>query len=131
MDYMFLIYHDTEGYKYVTQELIAEAMKDHRAIQDEAKSKGVFNAAGGLGMPQAAKSIHLSDGNLTMTDGPFAETKEALGGFYVIDCKDDDEAQYWATKLAYAGRQCTIEYRKIDHRGGDAQEKTSANSKAS
>src|SRR5882724_8876291 len=85
MDYMFLIYHDTEGYKHVTQELIAEAMKDHRAIQDEAKSKGVFKAAGGLGMPQAAKSIHLSDGNLTITDGPFAETKEALGGFYVID----------------------------------------------
>jgi len=117
MDYMFLIYHDRAGYRSVTPELIADAIKDHQAIQEEARGKGVLKGAAGLGLPDDAKSIHLSDGNFTYTDGPFAETKEALGGYYVIDCKDDDEAQYWAKKLAHAGRKCTIEYRKIDHRG--------------
>ena len=117
MDYMFLIYHDRLGYGIVTQEIIEAGMKNHREIQSEANAKGVLKSSAGLGKPDAAKSVHVSDGQVTVTDGPFAETKEALGGYYIIDCKDNDEARYWATRIAHAGGKSTVEFRRIDYGG--------------
>ena len=48
-----------------------------------------------------------------MTDGPFIETKEALGGYYIIDCRNDEEAQYWAGRLAQTGCASTVEFRPL------------------
>ena len=85
MDYMFLIYHERSGYGHVPQEMIDAAMKAHHEVQDDARAKGALKAAAGLGLPNSARSVHFSDGQVTVTDGPFAESKEALGGYYVID----------------------------------------------
>ncbi|WP_433307535.1 YciI family protein [Actinoplanes sp. CA-030573] len=67
---------------------------------------GVLQSAGGLTAPQVATSVRLRDGQRLVQDGPFAETKEQLGGYFVIDVADLDEALQWAARCpsaAYAG----------------------------
>ncbi|HZS47147.1 MAG TPA: YciI family protein [Blastocatellia bacterium] len=120
MEYMFLIYHDTEGYETVSQETIEACMKIMREIQTEARSKGILKAAAGLGKPNTARTLRMRNGKFGITDGPFAETKEALGGYYIIDCKDDVEAEYWAERIASASGNATIEIRRIDQGGRQA-----------
>ena len=61
--------------------------------------KGVFVAGDGLYPTQTATTVRVRDGDRDVTDGPFAETKEQLGGFYVLDVKDLDEAIEWAAKI--------------------------------
>src|SRR5882724_8235868 len=129
MDYMFLIYHDRLGYEIVSQDAIDACMKVMYQIQADATEKGILKAAAGLGTPNTAKSVHVKDGQVSVTDGPFAETKEALGGYYIITCKDDDEAQYWATRIGQASGNAIIEFRQIGHGGRSKSDDAAAASK--
>ena len=61
--------------------------------------KGVFVAGEGLYPTGTATTVRVREGDQDVTDGPFAETKEQLGGFYVLDVKDLDEAIEWAAKI--------------------------------
>ncbi len=72
------------------------------AVNDEMKSTGVWVFAGGLLPSESATVVRVENGATTMTDGPFAETKEQLGGFWVIDVPDLDAALAWAEKAAGA-----------------------------
>jgi hypothetical protein len=65
---------------------------------------GVLVSGEGLQPSSTATTLRMQDGERVLTDGPFAETKEQIGGFYVIDCKDLDEAIDWAAKLPSAER---------------------------
>ena len=69
-------------------------------------------AGGPLSPPSTATSVRVRDGRSVVTDGPFAETKEALGGFYLLECKDLDEAIEMAAKIP-AAKRGTIEVRPI------------------
>ncbi len=69
------------------------------AAQIEFQRLGVLVAGDGLYPTQTATTVRVRDGERDVTDGPFAETKEQLGGFYVLDCKDLDEAIEWAAKI--------------------------------
>jgi hypothetical protein len=71
-------------------------------VNAELQSAGVWVFAGGLQAPETATVVRVQGGATTMTDGPFAETKEQLGGFWVIKCNDLDEALAWAEKCAAA-----------------------------
>jgi hypothetical protein len=74
-----------------------------RAVVDEMKAAGVYVFAGGLEEDlDAAFSADATSGTLVMTDGPFVETKEYLGGFAVVDVADDEAAKMWAGKVAEA-----------------------------
>ncbi len=72
------------------------------AVNDEMKSKGVWVFAGGLLPSDSSTVVRVQNGATTMTDGPFAEAKEQLGGFWVIDVDDLDAALAWAEKCAEA-----------------------------
>ena len=72
------------------------------AVNDEIKAAGVWVFAGGLATSASATVVRVENGTTSMTDGPFAETKEQLGGFYVIDVDDLDAALAWAQKCAVA-----------------------------
>ena len=72
------------------------------AVNDEMVAKGVWVFGGGLRSTDSATVVRAQDGTTTMTDGPFAETKEQLGGFWVIEVADLDEALAWAEKCAQA-----------------------------
>ncbi|MDV3126174.1 YciI family protein [Mycobacterium sp. 21AC1] len=90
MRYMLMIYNcerpetDDPGF--------AEAMERVTAFADECRRRDVFVAAYPLQLEDAATTVTVRDGKTLITDGPFAETHEHLGGAYILDCRDLDEA---------------------------------------
>ena len=72
------------------------------AVVDEMKEAGVYIFAGGLEEDAPVYSADATSGTLLITDGPYAETKEHLGGFALVDVPDDEEAKVWAGKIAEA-----------------------------
>jgi hypothetical protein len=77
-------------------------MKDVNAVNQEMKAAGVWVFGGGLQGPDTATVVRVRDGEVFMTDGPFIETKEQIGGIGVIRAADLDGALAWAAKLARA-----------------------------
>jgi hypothetical protein len=70
------------------------------ALEEEMKSAGAWVFGGRLHQPDTATVVRISEGRVMTTDGPFAESKEHLGGFYIIDAEDLDTALSWASKTA-------------------------------
>jgi hypothetical protein len=80
-------------------------MRDIRALNEEMNAAGARFFAGGLESPAHAKSLRkLSDGQISITDGPYAEAKEYIGGFWILECADMDEALAWGRKAVAACR---------------------------
>jgi hypothetical protein len=72
------------------------------AVNQEIRAAGAWVFAGGLLPADSATVVRTEDGRTTMTDGPFAETKEQLGGFWVLRCEDLDQALAWAARCSAA-----------------------------
>ena len=108
MKYLALIYN-TEGNDDVD---MATLMEQYTAFGEEAGAAGVLDGGNALEPISTASSIKVRDGKSHITDGPFAETKEQLGGYYMLECKDLNEALKWAAKIPTA-RYGTIEVRPI------------------
>ena len=87
----------------------------HYAVMDEAKSNGVFQSAEPLQATITATAVRMEGGKPLILDGPFAETKEQLAGYYILDCDNLDEAISWATKIPTSckGGEGCIEIRPI------------------
>lgn len=108
MEYLFLLYLNPEE---TPMSACVQAVRNHWAIMDDATAAGVFRSASPL-QPSPGTVIRRSDGgDLSMTDGPFAETKEVLAGYYVLDCADPEEARKWGSRLASTGRIRAVEIR--------------------
>ena len=102
MKYLLLMYADASiGSKYSQEELQAHAQA-WNTYMEEAKAAGVLLSNGGLDPGAAATTIRIRDGKTLITDGPFAETHEQVGGYSVLECKDLDEAIRWAEKIPTA-----------------------------
>jgi hypothetical protein len=86
--------------------------RDIAALQDEMKAAGAWVFAGGLHAPSTATVVRVRDGEELMTDGPFAEGKEHIGGFWIIKTDDLDSALEWARKATRACR-VPIEVRPV------------------
>ena len=82
-------------------------------VTDQMRAAGAWVFVGGLLPSHASTVVHPGDGATTLTDGPFAETKEQLGGFWVVRCDDLDQALAWADKCALACG-CPIEVRPFE-----------------
>ena len=113
MRYMMLIY--TKETEPGSREEMQQLASAHRAVMDESSRRGAFSAADPLEPTSTATTIRVESGKVMITDGPFAETKEQLAGYYILDCKDLDEAIEWAAKIptACGGRNGCIEVRPI------------------
>jgi hypothetical protein len=87
----------------------------HSALMAEARNRGVFCSAEPLQSSVTATTLRVQNGTAMVTDGPFAETKEQLAGFYILDCQDLDEALEWAARIptACAGSVGCIEVRPL------------------
>jgi hypothetical protein len=83
-------------------EVLEKVMRDVDALIQEAKSAGAWVFNGGLHAPSTATVVRIQDGEALMTDGPFAEGKEHIGGFLVIKTADLDSALEWGRKAARA-----------------------------
>jgi hypothetical protein len=99
MKYAFTIYTDESQRESATPEQTEAVSKAYGEVTQEMNEKGVFVAGDGLYPTSTATTVQVRDGDRKVTDGPFAETKEQLGGFYVLDVKDLDEALDWAAKI--------------------------------
>jgi hypothetical protein len=99
MKYAFTIYGDEDRRNSATPEQQQEMAQAYGVVTQEMHEKGVFVAGDGLYPTPTATTVRVREGNRDVTDGPFAETKEQLGGFYVLDVKDLDEAIEWAAKI--------------------------------
>lgn len=99
MRYIFLIYSREMDPASITAEEDLAVRMSHRAVQEEAAGKGVLHAAQPLQRTVTATTVRMQDGKPMIVDGPFAETKEQLAGYYLIECRDLDEAIEWAAKI--------------------------------
>lgn len=98
MRYMFMIYSKETDVPLPSEE--AETVKSaHWAVMQEAKQKGVLLAVEGLKPTATATTVRMNNGSALTTDGPFAETKEQLAGYYILECSDLDEAIEWAKRI--------------------------------
>ena len=102
MRYMLLIYSDESGYAKKSPEDMGQLMEAYMKYDEELRTAGVVQGSERLQPTQTATTVRLRDGKASTTDGPFAETKEQIGGFYQIDVKNLDEAIAWAEKLPTA-----------------------------
>lgn len=110
MLYMFLLYWDEKNPPAPPEEVIGE----HFAFAREARARGAYVCSEAIGGAAAATTLRIRDGKPVVTDGPFAEAKEVMGGFYILDCKDLDEALEFAAGIPdakYAG----VEIRPVMH----------------
>jgi hypothetical protein len=104
----YLISFDAGAMNHITDEELPDVAKAAHAVIQEAVNAGVWVYGAGLERQQA--SIVATDG--TVTDGPYPETKEVIGGFSVVDVASREEAQAWAAKIAVACR-CAQEVREL------------------
>ena len=97
MRYLLLLYGDAGGEAALTADERRTIVEAHRALGAELRERGVLVEAEALAAPVA--TVRMGDGRATVTDGPFTETKEQLGSFYLLDCADDDEAIAYAKRI--------------------------------
>ena len=97
--YVLSIYGDESQWASFSQEDVEQSIKAYWAFQDEVEEAGAFIAGEALQPSATAKTVRNEDGKARTTDGPFVETKEQLGGFYLLECKDQAEAVEWAKKI--------------------------------
>ena len=113
MQYLLLIYQqETSATSAASDEEMASELAGYGAFTREARERAQYVAGEALEPTSTATSVRIRDGQVSVTDGPFAETKEALGGFYLLECRDLDEAIEMAAKIP-AAKRGTIEVRPI------------------
>jgi hypothetical protein len=96
---MLLIYSKESEEAKLAAEDFAAMRGAHWAVMDETSKLGIFRGAEPLRPTSTATTVRVKDGKALITDGPFAETKEQLAGYYILDCKDLDEAIGWAQRI--------------------------------
>jgi hypothetical protein len=102
MKQYLLSVHGTHGEAMPAPEVMEQMFADTDKVNKEMQSKGVWVFGGGLTDPSDATVVRVEHGKALTTDGPFVETKEQLGGFWVIRAADLDEALAWAEKATTA-----------------------------
>ena len=112
MKFMFLIYHDEKTLDTLPDGEMQSLVDAALGYTDELRQSGHFIVSNALQRGRTARTIRVRGGKVTTTDGPFAETKEQLGGFFLIEAKDIDEACEVASRFPPA-RIGTIEVRPV------------------
>jgi hypothetical protein len=119
MKYMLLIYHDEQSWDAITEAERQQVYLDYRNLRSELESRGQFLSGSELQPITTATTVRVRDGKELVTDGPFAETHEQLGGYFLIEAKDLDEATSIAARIPSA-RTGTIEVRPLVERAAEA-----------
>lgn len=112
MKYICLIYTDEATNPKLETPEFSAVVAAYSAFNQEVQSAGVYICGEPLQSVSTATTVAIRDGQTHITDGPFAETKEQLGGFYILDCKDLDEAIGYAAKIP-ASHRGRIEVRPL------------------
>jgi hypothetical protein len=117
MRYICLLYGEEGAGPAPGTDEFQEMLRDYGSTTQEMAAAGVLVDSGPLQPVTSATTVRVRDGDVQLTDGPFAEIKEMLGGYYVLDCADLDEAVRWAAKIP-AARYGSVEVRPLMQMGG-------------
>ena len=117
MRYMMLIYDNEAILESQTEAEQQAVFGGYMKFTQEVRQAGVMEAGDPLMPTSSATTVRVKNGKRLTTDGPFAETKEQLGGYYILNCKSLDEALAYAAKIPAAKYGC-IEVRPIMEMGG-------------
>lgn len=113
MRYMLMIAEDEALYQGETgQKLLMEVVAKHMKLGEELRAAGIEWSGAGLQPSSTSTTVRNSAGAQSLHDGPFAETKEQLGGFYIIDVPDLDAAITWARRIPTPGTS-SVEVRPV------------------
>jgi len=110
--YLALIHSDEAGWETLSDETRGALIERYLAFSKEAREAGVMLGGDQLAPTAAATTVRVRDGQTLVTDGPYAEVKEALGGYYLFECASIDEALDWAAKIPGA-QHGAIEVRQV------------------
>jgi len=115
MRYMLLVYSNESSMEAASPEERQKIRAGHAAVIGETGQRSILRGAEPLEPTRTATTVRVQQGKVLITDGPFAETKEQLAGYYILDCKDLDEALEWAARVptACGGGSGCIEVRPI------------------
>lgn len=112
MQYLALIYTEEQDPSTIDPKQRAEISSEYGRFTEALRDAGAMIAGEALQPTSTATTVHVEGDKTITTDGPFAETREALGGFYLFECKDLDDAIEWAAKIPGA-RFGSVEVRPI------------------
>ncbi|HUE44359.1 MAG TPA: YciI family protein [Candidatus Sulfotelmatobacter sp.] len=115
MRYMMLIYTKEGDLSQMSAEEAQQIREAHSAVMHATRERGMLVAVNSLGRTKTATTVRVENGNILATDGPFAETKEQLAGYYVLDCEDLNQAIQWAARIptSCGGARGSIEIREL------------------
>lgn len=103
MQYILLSYVDEAGWPKLTKEEQQRGVAAYVSYMEALTRAGVLRSAGRLGLSAAATTVRIADGKPQVLDGPFIDSKEQLGGYFVIEAPDLDGALSWAARCPTAG----------------------------
>jgi hypothetical protein len=112
MKYLLTIYGDESRWAEATPQDLQEMMSAYEAFSREAIAAGVMLGGEGLTRSSMATTVRVRGDEVITSDGPFAESREQLGGYYLVDCGDEEEAIGWAARIPGA-RHGAIEVRPV------------------
>ena len=112
MQYMLLIHDDPTAWAGMSEEQVNAVMGEYFAYSDAIRKEGIYVDGQPLQGADAARTVRVRDGERIVADGPFAETKEIVGGYYVVDCATLDQALDAAARIPSA-RFGAVEVRPI------------------
>ena len=119
MKYMLLIYHEEQSWESITEAEREQIYGEYRSLRGELESRGQWVNGSELQPITTATTVRVRDGKELITDGPFAETHEQLGGYFLIEAKDLDEATSIAARIPSA-RTGTVEVRPLMEMAAEA-----------
>jgi hypothetical protein len=112
MQYLLLIYNDENQWEQLSDDERKPIVDEYFAFSDSLRDSGNYVLGAPLQPTSTATSVRVRNADVLVTDGPFAETKEQLGGFYLVEANDADEAIAFASRIPGA-RYGTIEVRPL------------------
>ena len=112
MQYLLLIYRDEKALMSMTKEAAGQMTAAYMAYTEAMKKAGAYVGGNRLQPVSTATTVRAPNGKSSVLDGPYAETKEQLGGYFLVDAPDLDAALSWAARCPGAGHG-TIEVRPV------------------
>lgn len=103
MRYMLLIYRSEEELARLTEQQKHQTINAVHDLLDESRAEGILEGAEPLTRTSTATTVRMQGGKAIITDGPFAETREQLAGYYIVNCKNQEEAVAYAARIPICG----------------------------
>jgi hypothetical protein len=113
MKFLLLLYGDETKWMDMSPEAMQQSVEVWNAFGQELIDGGAIVAGEALAPTSDATTVRFDQGEVVRTDGPFAETREQLGGFYLLECRDIEEAAAWAAKVPDLGEGGSVEVRPV------------------